>query len=300
MHTDIHLLVDTMCSDPFLVSPVAENPIANGVPGELKLPTGRQVPLTTADPSSLSPKRREPCRPLTESMQQEKDVPMSEKPSIAPTPPLAVGPPPLLPSRPTIGGQEATLNNGFVGGQHGQGEWMDSSRQVGGGYVFHPPGQYLPYHGGEHGPMLPPQGPAIPVQGCHITRPKVFIVKTRIEAIPVVLMEVFTLVFYPLGHIKICREMSLTKITLTAPTSWVQPLMPVAVQHASLIRGILNIYHLHPSSPLHHARPPAVPIEHFTSFLACGLLFELYSCCCCIHATSCPCSSYKSFRHVRI
>ena len=80
-------------------------------------------------------------------VQQEKDVHMSEKPSIAPAPPLTVGPPPLLPPRPTTGSQEATLNSGFVGAPHGLGEWMDPSRQVGGGYVFHPPGQYLPYHG---------------------------------------------------------------------------------------------------------------------------------------------------------
>ena len=158
MHTDTHLSADTAGSDPFLVSTVAKDPIANGIPGEFKFPTDRQVPLTTADPSSPSPKRCEPCRPLTESMQQEKDVHMSEKPSIAPAPPLAVGPPPLLPPRPTTGSQEATLNSGFVGGPHGPGEWMDPSRQVGGGYVFHPPGQYLPYHGGDHGPMPPPRG----------------------------------------------------------------------------------------------------------------------------------------------
>ena len=156
MHIDTHLLADTAGSDPFLVSTVAEDPITNGVPGKFKPPTDHQVPLSTADPSSPSPKCCEPCRPLTESMQQEKDVHMSEKPSIAPAPPLAVGPPPLLPPRPTIGSQEATLNNGFVGGPHGPGEWMDPSCQVGGGYVFHPPGQYLPYHDGDHGLMPPP------------------------------------------------------------------------------------------------------------------------------------------------
>jgi len=135
----------------------------------LKLPSGPQVPLTRVDPSSPSPKRCEPCRPLTKTLQQGKDSP---KPNIAPTPApvspplaIAVGLPPPIPPKPTIGGQEATLNNGFMGGQHGHGEWMGPSRQVGGGYIFHPPGQYLPYQGGDHGLMPLPRGSSDPHRG---------------------------------------------------------------------------------------------------------------------------------------
>ena len=67
----MHLSADTAGLDPFLVSTVTEDPITNGIPGEFKLPTDRQVPLTTADPSSPSPKRCKPYRPLTDSMHQE-------------------------------------------------------------------------------------------------------------------------------------------------------------------------------------------------------------------------------------
>ena len=58
------------------------------------------------------------------------------------------------------------------------------------------------------------------IEGCHIARPKVFIMKTYIEAIPTVHMEVSTPAFSPLGHIKTCEEVSpFTKTTPTAPTS---------------------------------------------------------------------------------
>ena len=158
MHTDIHLLADTAGLDPFLVSTVAENPIANGIPGKFKFPMDHQVHLTTADLSSPSPKCCEPCRPLTKSIQQEKDVHMSEKPSITPAPPLVVGPPSLLLPMPITDSQETMLNSRFVREPYDPGEWLDSSCQVGGGYIFHPPGQYLPYHGGDHGLMLPSWG----------------------------------------------------------------------------------------------------------------------------------------------
>ena len=170
MYTNIHPLADTTHSDPFLVLTMAEDPkvLSNEVPGVLKVPNGPQVPLAGLDPSSPSPKCCEPCRPLTESLQQEKDSPMSGKPNIVPAlapvsptsatavgplPPLAPPPPP--PPKPTIGSQEEAmlLYSGVVGGQHGHSEWMDPSHQVSGGYLFHPPGQYLPYQGGDQGLM---------------------------------------------------------------------------------------------------------------------------------------------------
>ena len=96
-----------MHSDPFLVLTMAEDPkvLSNEVPGVLKVPNGPQVPLAGLDPSSPSPKCCKPCRPLTESLQQEKDSPMSGKPNIvpalapvSPTSATAVGPlPPLAP-----------------------------------------------------------------------------------------------------------------------------------------------------------------------------------------------------------
>ncbi|KIM66833.1 hypothetical protein SCLCIDRAFT_21610 [Scleroderma citrinum Foug A] len=152
---------NTTHSDPFLVLTMAEDPkvLSNEVPGVLKVPNGPQVPLAGLDPSFPSPKCCEPCRPLTESLQQEKDSPMSGKPNIvpalapvSPTSATAVGP---LPPKPTIGSQEEAmlLYSGVVGGQHGHSEWMDPSHQVSGGYLFHPPGQYLPYQGGDQGLM---------------------------------------------------------------------------------------------------------------------------------------------------
>ena len=57
------------------------------------------------------------------------------------------------------------LYSGVVGGQHGHSEWMDPLRQVGGGYLFHPPGQYLPYQGGDQELMPLPRGSSDPHRG---------------------------------------------------------------------------------------------------------------------------------------
>jgi len=149
-------------SDPFLDSTIAgdrtilhndaHDSAVLGGPGE--------------DPPSPSPKRREPLRPLTESLPHGQDSSGSDKsdavqvPSLSPT--SGVGPsppPPPLPPKPTIDSQEeAVLYNGLVGGQQ-HGDWMDASRQIGGGYLhpFHLPGQYFPYQGGDHGLVPPPR-----------------------------------------------------------------------------------------------------------------------------------------------
>ena len=97
-------------------------------------------PQIGKDLSSPSPKRREPLRPLTGSLPQGQ----SDKPDAIPpasTSPMSIGPfppPPPLPPKPIIDNrEEATLYNGLVSGQQNHGDWMDTSHQIGGGYL-HP------------------------------------------------------------------------------------------------------------------------------------------------------------------
>ena len=158
----IAINTENMDSDPFLDSTTARGRtvVLNEGAHNLRISDG---PQPGEDPSSPSPKRREPLRPLTASLPQGQ----SDKPdAVPPTPasPTPVGPslppPPPLPPKPTIGSrEEAAPCNGLVGGQQNRGDWADRSCQIGGGYLhpFHRPGQYFPYQGGDHG-LVPPHG----------------------------------------------------------------------------------------------------------------------------------------------
>jgi len=158
-------------SDPFLDSTtVGDRTALNEVAHSSRV---LDPPQSGEDPSSPSPKRREPLKPLTGSLPQGQE---SDKPDVvpapasaSPTPAVGLSPPllPSLPPKPTTGSrEEAILYNGLVGGRQDHGDWMDMSRQIGGGYLhpFHPQGQYFPYQGGDHGPM-PPHGMLDPRRG---------------------------------------------------------------------------------------------------------------------------------------
>ena len=162
--------------DPFLVSTTAEDQTArlNEVANNLRVTNG---PQSMEDPSSLSPKHREPLRPLTASQPQEQDSSGSDKPDVmsapasaSPMPAVADGlspPLPLLLPKSTIGSrEEAILHNRLVSVRLDHGDWMDTSHQIGGGYLhpFHLPGQYFPYQGGYHG-LMPPHGMLDPRRG---------------------------------------------------------------------------------------------------------------------------------------
>jgi len=125
--------------------PTAEDRTVNKVAHNLRVPNG---PQSVEEPSSPSPKCCKPLRPLTGSLPQGQPDKPDAVPLASASPVLAVdsSPPPLLPlpSKPIIGNrEEAVLYNELVGTRQDHNDWMDTSCQVGRGYLhpFHVPGQ---------------------------------------------------------------------------------------------------------------------------------------------------------------
>ena len=135
-HILITIFTENVDPDPFLDSTTGgdRTVLLNEGAHNLRISDGPQL---GEDPSSPSPKCRDPLRPLTASLLQGQ----SDKPdAVPPTPasPTPAGPslppPPPLPPQPTIGSrEEAAPYTGLVGGQQNRGDWADRSCQIGGG-----------------------------------------------------------------------------------------------------------------------------------------------------------------------